>query len=280
MRVTPVSSPSLLHRYTMKTPLVAGLVCAALAISGCAGRSLLGEKPAAINQPSPQPSPQPGAPVAGQPVVMNGTADGAQTTVVTPVQKFFWFFSPYRPTIQQGNFISEEMLAQLKVGMTRDQVRFILGTPLLADIFHADRWDYPFRLARGNGETTSSRVTVFFNKDGKVERFDGGNLPTEKEYIARIAGPAPVIKNAPAPSAPVTVNPLPAGTSDPAATPVPVAVIPAATPAAAAAPATTAAPAATAPAPAAATPATPATTVAPDAATPATTPAPAAETTK
>ena len=247
MRVTLVSSPSLLHRFALKTPLVAGLVCAALAVSGCAGRSLLGEKPSAINQPSPQP----GAQVGDSAATTGDTADGAQTTTITPVQKVFWFFSPYRPTIQQGNFISEEMLAQLKVGMTRDQVRFILGTPLLADVFHADRWDYPFRLARGNGETTSSRVTVFF-KDGKVERFDGGNLPTEKEYIARIAGPAPVIKKGPEPVAPVTVNPLPAGTSDPAATPTPVSVTPSAPSAAATpelvAPSPAATPAAPAPA--------------------------------
>jgi outer membrane protein assembly factor BamE len=112
---------------------------------------------------------------------------GAQTVQSTKLQKFFWFFSPYRPDIQQGNFVSQEMLAQLKVGQTRDQVRFVLGTPLLTDVFHADRWDYPFYLARGNGELTSSRVTIYF-KDDKVERFDGGNLPTEREYIERIAG--------------------------------------------------------------------------------------------
>jgi outer membrane protein assembly factor BamE len=89
------------------------------------------------------------------------------------------------------------MLAQLKVGQTRDQVKFILGTPLLTDAFHANRWDYPFYLARGNGELTTARVTVYF-KDDKVEKFDGGNLPTEKEYIARIAGPAKVLpKEAP-----------------------------------------------------------------------------------
>lgn len=113
---------------------------------------------------------------------------GATTTQASRLQKFMWFFSPYRPDIQQGNFVSQEMLNQLKVGMTREQVRFVLGTPLLASIFHADRWDYPFRLERGNGELTTSRVTVYF-KDDVVERFDGGNLPTEREYIERIAGP-------------------------------------------------------------------------------------------
>jgi outer membrane protein assembly factor BamE len=113
---------------------------------------------------------------------------GATTTEASRLQKFMWFFSPYRPDIQQGNFVSQEMLSQLKVGMTREQVRFVLGTPLLASIFHANRWDYPFRLERGNGELTTSRVTVYF-KDDVVERFDGGNLPTQREYIERIAGP-------------------------------------------------------------------------------------------
>ena len=94
------------------------------------------------------------------------------------------------------------MLAQLQPGMTRDQVRFVLGTPLLTDIFHADRWDYTFRLAKGNGEVTTSGVTVFF-KDDKMERFDGGNLPTEKEYIARIAGAVP----APTPTEPMGLLP-------------------------------------------------------------------------
>jgi outer membrane protein assembly factor BamE len=79
------------------------------------------------------------------------------------------------------------MLNQLKVGQTREQVKFILGTPLLADAFHADRWDYPFYLARGNGELTTSRVTVMF-KDNVVARVDGGNLPSERDYINRLIG--------------------------------------------------------------------------------------------
>lgn len=127
-------------------------------------------------------------PLLEDPAAEAGTA--AQTIEPSSAQRFFWVFSPYRMNIQQGNFISREMMAQLKEGMTRDQVRFILGTPMLTDIFHADRWDYPFRLQKGSGEITTSRVAVFF-KNGLVTRFDGGNLPDEKEYIARIAGPAP-----------------------------------------------------------------------------------------
>ncbi|MGZ8290109.1 MAG: outer membrane protein assembly factor BamE [Telluria sp.] len=152
---------------------MAALACATLTLSGCA----------AWRSPAPN-----AAPVAGADGAAVANA-GAQTTRATNLQKFLWVFSPYRPDIQQGNFVSQEMLSQLKVGQTRDQVLFILGTPLLTDIFHNDRWDYPFYLARGDGELTSSRVTVYF-KDNKVEKFDGGNLPSEREYIARIAGPA------------------------------------------------------------------------------------------
>jgi outer membrane protein assembly factor BamE len=163
-----------------RAALAAGLACT-LVLSGCASWR---------NQT------QPAAPVNTTASAVEADAGrsaslanaGAQTTQSTKLQKFLWIFSPYRPDIQQGNFVSAEMLSQLKVGQTREQVRFLLGTPMLMDMFHADRWDFPFYLARGNGELTTSRVTVFF-KDDVVERFEGGNLPTEREYIARIAGP-------------------------------------------------------------------------------------------
>lgn len=171
---------AVMPRFNYRTPLLAGLVCAALTLSGCAAWR---NQPAAV-------STTPAAAAADADKAAAAANAGAQTTTATRLQKFLWVFSPYRPDIQQGNFISQEMLAQLKVGQTRDQVKFILGTPLLTDIFHAERWDYPFRLERGDGELTTSRVTVYFDKDGKVEKFDGGNLPTEREYIARIAGPA------------------------------------------------------------------------------------------
>ncbi len=157
-----------------RAALAAGLACM-LMLSGCASlrgqAAPAGAEAAAAEQQSAQ--------------IANA---GPQTVQPTKLQKFLWVFSPYRPDIQQGNFVSQEMLSQLKVGQTREQVRFLLGTPLLRDIFHADRWDYPFYLARGNGELTTSRVTVFF-EDDKVVRIDGGNLPTEREYIERIAGP-------------------------------------------------------------------------------------------
>jgi len=176
MRVTD----AVLRHSTVRAAAAAGLACTLL-LSGCASWR---------NQT------RPAAPASTDAASVEADADkaaalansGAQTTKVTKLQKFLWVFSPYRPDIQQGNFVSQEMLNQLKVGQTRDQVRFLLGSPMLADMFHADRWDYPFYLARGNGELTTSRVTVYF-KNNVVERFDGGNLPTEREYIDRIAGP-------------------------------------------------------------------------------------------
>jgi len=168
------------YRSQARAALVAGLAVTVLTLSGCASWR---------NQTKPA------APVSTAPGAVAADADksaaiansGAQTTTVTKLQKFLWVFSPYRPDIQQGNFVSQEMLGQLKLGQTRDQVKFILGTPLLTDAFHADRWDYPFYLARGSGELTTSRVTVYF-KDDQLARIDGGNLPTEREYIARLIG--------------------------------------------------------------------------------------------
>jgi outer membrane protein assembly factor BamE len=58
-------------------------------------------------------------------------------------------FNAYKIDIQQGNVLTQEMVAQLKPGQTREQVRFILGTPLLADIFHQQRWDYVYRYHNG-----------------------------------------------------------------------------------------------------------------------------------
>ncbi len=79
---------------------------------------------------------------------------------------------PYRIDIQQGNFVSQEMVAQLKPGMTREQVRFVLGTPLMADIFHAERWDYLYTLERRGAPRQQRRLAVFF-QDGKLARLDG-----------------------------------------------------------------------------------------------------------
>jgi outer membrane protein assembly factor BamE len=166
-------------------------------------------------------------------------ANGVQTTApLTTFQRFLYVFTPFRIDVQQGNFISQEQVAQLKEGMTRDQVRFVLGSPLLADVFHGNRWDYAFRVQKGSGETTSSKVTVLF-KDDRLQSFTGSDLPTEQDYIARLAGPIVGSKkedtkaDAKAPEAAPATTPAapPAATPAPVATPVAApAVTPVATP--------------------------------------------------
>ena len=112
--------------------------------------------------------------------------DGMQTA---QERRILGFLTPYRPDIQQGNFISQEMMQQLKIGMTPEQVRFVLGAPLLTDIFHADRWDYPFRLQKGNGEVISSLVIIHF-ENARVARIEGGDLPTERDFLELLSNDA------------------------------------------------------------------------------------------
>ena len=86
-------------------------------------------------------------------------------------------FTPYKMEIQQGNFIDQDMVSRLKLGMTRDQVKFVLGTPLVSDLFHADRWDYIFsRRPVGGGAVQQRRFTVFFD-DNKLARIEGDVVP-------------------------------------------------------------------------------------------------------
>ena len=80
--------------------------------------------------------------------------------------------TPYKPDIQQGNYVSPEMMSQIKPGMSREQVRFILGTPLLTDIFHNDRWDYVYWRETETGKREERRVALFF-VEGKLDRMQG-----------------------------------------------------------------------------------------------------------
>ncbi|NLC23261.1 MAG: outer membrane protein assembly factor BamE, partial [Oxalobacter sp.] len=108
----------------------------------------------------------------------------------TGVQKLLNIITPYRINIQQGNFVSQEMLARIQPGMTKEQVRFALGTPLLTDLFHSARWDYLFRLQKPNGQITNNRVIIYF-EDNRVARIVNDPLPEETQYLETIAGPAP-----------------------------------------------------------------------------------------
>src|SRR5690606_34738225 len=87
----------------------------------------------------------------------------------------------YRPDVQQGNWITAEQVAQLQPGMTREQVRFILGTPTLQDVFRTDRWDYPYYNKPGYGKEEDRQFTVWFEGDTLV-RWEGDDQPDRQPY--------------------------------------------------------------------------------------------------
>src|SRR6185295_13879520 len=133
--------------------------------------------------------------------------------------------TPYRMVIQQGNFISQEMVSQLKPGMTKEQVRFVLGTPLVTDIFHADRWDYVFFREMPDGKKEQRNLSVVFEKD-KLARVLGDLLPADGTP-PKASGFEPLVKPEVKPEA------KPAAAAKPAAKPEAEAAPAAAAPAAA-----------------------------------------------
>jgi outer membrane protein assembly factor BamE len=102
-------------------------------------------------------------------------------SAVNPVN----WITPYKIDVIQGNFIAKEQVEQLRAGMSRDQVKAVLGTPLMASLFHADRWDYIFTLKRQGIAPQSFKYTVFFKGDA-LERFEGDSMPSEAEFIAKL----------------------------------------------------------------------------------------------
>jgi outer membrane protein assembly factor BamE len=95
---------------------------------------------------------------------------------------------PYRPDMVQGNFISKEQLERLRLGMDREEVKVILGTPLITSVMHPNRWDYVFAFKRGDTQLVEQRqVTLMFEKD-LLKKINADDLPTEYELIAEIDG--------------------------------------------------------------------------------------------
>lgn len=118
--------------------------------------------------------------------LLAGSAAAALATLLAgcgswsnPIERTMDRISPYKADIQQGNAISQDMLARLKPGMTPSQVRFVLGTPLLVDPFRNNRWDYVYRLERGGKLIESRRVTVVFEND-KLKGIEGDVVAAEQ----------------------------------------------------------------------------------------------------
>ena len=95
-------------------------------------------------------------------------------------------FKPYVPDLVQGNFVSREQRQFLRPGMTRAQVRDVLGTPLVASVFHEDRWDYAFSIRRQGVAPQQFRLTLFFRND-VLDRMEGDELPSEAEFVQRLS---------------------------------------------------------------------------------------------
>lgn len=120
-------------------------------------------------------------------VVLAGVAGlAACSSLNLSGERFFGLITPYRADVVQGNVVTKEQLDQLKPGLTRDQVRQLLGAPLLTDPFHADRWDYVFLMRRQGTEPQSRSLVVRFAGE-RVSSVEAPTLPTENEFVAAIS---------------------------------------------------------------------------------------------
>jgi outer membrane protein assembly factor BamE len=99
---------------------------------------------------------------------------------------FLGMITPYRVEVVQGNVVTREQVALVKPGMTRAQVRDVLGSPLLADAFHVDRWDYVFTIRRQGAEPQLRRIVARFDGDTLKSLDTSGELPAEREFVASI----------------------------------------------------------------------------------------------
>lgn len=102
---------------------------------------------------------------------------------------FLGVLAPYRIDIVQGNVVTKEQLARIRPGMSRVQVRDTLGSPLLTDLFHANRWDYVFTIRRPGTEPQRRAVVVIFDGD-RLLRVDAQDLPSEREFVSQISRPS------------------------------------------------------------------------------------------
>ena len=95
--------------------------------------------------------------------------------------------TPYKIDVVQGNFVSKEQVEALQPGMSRQQIRDILGTPLVTSVFHGDRWEYVFTIKRPGVESQIRKLTVYFNGDS-FARAEGDEMPSESEFVASLKG--------------------------------------------------------------------------------------------
>ncbi len=104
------------------------------------------------------------------------------------------FINEYKIDVQQGNVLDQDMVAQLKPGQTKEQVRYLLGTPMIADIFHQQRWDYVYRFKSGKtGEVDTRRLTLFFDADNRLSGVEGDVAAASEDDPALSGAPTRVV---------------------------------------------------------------------------------------
>ena len=96
------------------------------------------------------------------------------------------FVRPYSVEVVQGNVLTKELMSRVQIGMPRAQVRDLLGSPLLTDVFHAERWDYVFTIRRQGTEPQRRSVVLMFDGDRLISIDTGGELPSEEAFVASI----------------------------------------------------------------------------------------------
>src|SRR3990172_12610960 len=98
----------------------------------------------------------------------------------------------YKIDVQQGNLVTQEMVAQLEPGMDKAKVKYLMGTPLIVDVFHQDRWDYVFTMQRRGGARDQRRVSLFFKND-KLDHIEGDVTAARGEIAATSTPSTPTV---------------------------------------------------------------------------------------
>jgi outer membrane protein assembly factor BamE len=151
-------------------------------------------------------------------IALASLALAACSSFDTATTKAVSVVTPYKMDIVQGNVVTKEQFALIKAGMSRSQVRDVMGTSLLTSVFHADRWDYIFTLKSQSAKNQQRKVTVYFKGDS-VDRTEGEDLPTETEFVSTLKSWVPTgtkvpnleaseesLKKYPAPAKPVAAD--------------------------------------------------------------------------
>jgi len=121
------------------------------------------------------------------------SALAACSSINSTSERFVERITPYSMEVVQGNFVSKEQVEALRPGMSREQVRNILGSPLVTSLFHADRWDYIFTIKRRGVDIEGKHLTVYFS-GFVLERVEGDEMPSEDEFVSELAGRSKKLK--------------------------------------------------------------------------------------